>query len=114
MRRTLLCIAVTLLTAPHADVQIAPQEGDLVLLGGVLWDGTSPHTGTSNLSCHWQNGWTKSADRILAERHEKLAAAHHRRREENLKIRQRELPLPTTWEIPSPEPTANQPVSHFV
>jgi hypothetical protein len=55
-----------------------------------------------------------SADRILAERHEKLAAAHHRRREENLKIRQRELPLPTTWEIPSPEPTANQPVSHFV
>ena len=55
-----------------------------------------------------------SAGRILAERREKLAAARHRRRQENLKIRQRELPLPTTWEIPSPEPTANQPVSHFV
>jgi hypothetical protein len=55
-----------------------------------------------------------SAGRILAERREKLAAARHRRRQENLKIRQRELPLPTTWKIPSPEPTANQPVSHFV
>lgn len=55
-----------------------------------------------------------TADRIRAERRAKLAAARHRRREENLKIRQRALPLPTTWEIPSPEKTANQPVSHFV
>jgi len=28
------------LTAPHAAAQILPQAGDLVLLGGVLWDGT--------------------------------------------------------------------------
>jgi len=32
---------VTLLAAPHVGAQIVPQEGDLVLLGGVLWDGTS-------------------------------------------------------------------------
>ena len=56
----------------------------------------------------------RTADRILAERCAKLDAARHRRREENLKIRQRALPLPTTWEIPSPEKTVNQPVSHFV
>ena len=32
---------MTLLAAPHVGAQIVPQEGDLVLLGGVLWDGTS-------------------------------------------------------------------------
>ena len=32
---------MTLLAAPHVGAQIVPQEGDLVLLGGVLWDGAS-------------------------------------------------------------------------
>jgi len=54
-----------------------------------------------------------TADRILAERHAKLAAARHRRREENLSIRQRTLSLSMTGDIPSPQLTANQPVSHF-
>ena len=55
-----------------------------------------------------------TADRIRAERSAKLDAARHRRREENLKIRQRSLPLPTNGEIPSPQLTADQPLSHFV
>ena len=55
-----------------------------------------------------------TADPILAERSVELDAARHRRREENLKIRQRSLPLPTNGKIPSPEKTANQPVSQFV
>ncbi len=41
MSRTLLGILVTLLMVPNARAQVVPQEGDLVLLGGVLWDGTT-------------------------------------------------------------------------
>ena len=46
--RTQIGIAMTFLTAlhagllaPHVSAQILPQAGDLVLLGGALWDGTN-------------------------------------------------------------------------
>jgi imidazolonepropionase-like amidohydrolase len=35
------------LTAVHAGAQIVPQSGDLVLLGGVLWDGTADEARTN-------------------------------------------------------------------
>ncbi len=41
MRRILLITVVTLLRVPLAQAQVAPRPGDLILLGGVLWDGTS-------------------------------------------------------------------------
>ena len=41
MRRTVLGIVVTLLMVPYARAQVVPEEGDLVLLGGILWDGTA-------------------------------------------------------------------------
>lgn len=54
-----------------------------------------------------------TADRIREERRAKLAAARHRRKEENLKLRQRSLPLPTRSETQELETTANTPLSHF-
>ena len=41
MRRIFLGIVVTLLMVPYAHAQVVAQEGDLVLLGGILWDGTT-------------------------------------------------------------------------
>jgi hypothetical protein len=54
-----------------------------------------------------------TADRIREERRAKLAAARHRRKEENLKLRQRSLPLPTRPETQELGTTANTPLSHF-
>lgn len=52
--------------------------------------------------------------RILQARRAKLAAARQRRKEDNLKLRQRTLALPSPRETPAPHPTANYRVSHFV
>ena len=52
--------------------------------------------------------------RSLAARQAKLSTARHRRKEENLKLRQRTLALPSPREVPAPQLIANCPVSHSV
>jgi len=54
------------------------------------------------------------ADRIQKERRTKLAAARHRRKEENLKLRQRSLALAAHPESRSPQATANPRLSQSV
>lgn len=53
------------------------------------------------------------ADRILAERREKLVLARHRRKEENLRLRQLSLPLAGTPTSAQPQTTVNTRLSHF-
>lgn len=53
------------------------------------------------------------AHRILSERREKLALARHRRKEENLRLRQLSLPLARTPASPESQTTLNTRVSHF-
>jgi putative transposase len=52
--------------------------------------------------------------KILEARQAKLAAARHRRKEDNLNLRQRTLALPSPRETPVPHLTANYLVSHSV
>lgn len=53
------------------------------------------------------------AERIQTERRDKLAAARHYRKEENLKIRQRSLPVPGSLASREPQATVHTHLSHF-